>query len=189
MTKICRFQRSPVHSSVAGPCRTTFLELCVGRLSFADVQDLVCVVFPDIAAAFYAAVRQLAAPVPLQSLDEISPGLGISEGDLAELAKLVQQPCALEADGASAWLIHTGTWMQVLGTQPDPMVTKRGTRPGSAWADVTFATILKRVLAYRDALHAHPRPHPLDSLGWGSWYLWLLWSLPACCAQRGQMGG
>ena len=94
-----------------------------------------CVVFSDIAAAFYAAVRQLAVPVQLNSVDEISSGLGISDRDLAELARLVQQPCALAADEASAWLhkiaatLYIGTWMQVLGTQPDPMVTKRARGP------------------------------------------------------------
>ena len=42
--------------------------------------------------------------------------------------------------------------MQVAGTEPTPLLTRRGTRRGSNWADLTFAVILKTVLACRDKL-------------------------------------
>ena len=113
------------------------------------------VLFADISAAFYAAVRQLAAPVELGSFGEVSHGLSLAAGDVEALRAHLSEPNALEADGASQHIaaeIHTGTWMQVAGTEPTPLLTRRGTRPGSNWADLTFAVILKTVLACRDKL-------------------------------------
>ena len=120
-----------------------------------------CVLFSDISAAFYAAVRQLAAPVLLPDFEKLCAGLALSQDDLEELRLHVQRPCALAQDGASEWLqrvtaeIHSNTWMHVTGTQAEPLITSRGTRPGSAWADLTFAVILKRVLGHRDDLRRH----------------------------------
>ena len=125
----------------------------------AQLGKTACVIFADVASAFYAAIRQLAAPVPSHNFQALCAGLGLTEGDMRELAgKLagkLQEPSGLASNGASPWLqaltaqVHSGTWMTI-GTSPDPVVTRRGTRPGSPWADVTFGTILKRVLAFRD---------------------------------------
>ena len=118
------------------------------------------VLFADISAAFYAAVRQLAAPVELRSFADVSTGLALEPGDVEALRAHLSEPNALEADGASEWLqhiaaeFHTATWMQVAGTEPTPLLTRRGTRPGSNWADLTFAVILKAVLACRDNMRS-----------------------------------
>ena len=124
-------------------------------------QGLSCgVLFADISAAFYAAVRQLAAPVELRSFADVSTGLALEPGDVEALRAHLSEPNALVADGASEWLqhiaaeIHTATWMQVAGTEPTPLLTRRGTRPGSNWADLTFAVILKAVLACRDKMRS-----------------------------------
>ena len=47
-------------------------------------------------------------------------------------------------------MLHTATWATIVGSDPAPVLTNRGTRPGSSWADVTFATILRRILKRRD---------------------------------------
>ena len=101
-----------------------------------------CVLFSDISAAFYAAVRQLAAPVPLSDFQQLCAGLALSQGDLDGLREHVNGPSALAQDGASEWLqrvaaeIHSNTWMHIGGTIAEPLLTNRGTRPGSAWADL-----------------------------------------------------
>ena len=114
------------------------------------------VIFSDISAAYYAAVRQLVAPVELSSFSQVSAGLSLPDGDVQELRRTLGQPCALAADDASPWLqavtaqIHSGTWMGIIGSQPNPVLTHRGTRPGSCWADIAFGVILKRILQCRD---------------------------------------
>ena len=111
----------------------------------------------DISAAFYAAVRQLAAPVRAPSFDVVCEGLQLQPGDIDELLGKMAEPCALAAEEASPWLeaitaqVHTATWMTINGAVQDPMHTRRGTRPGASWADVTFTTSLRRVLQCRDA--------------------------------------
>ena len=94
--------------------------------------------------------------VATDSLDRIFAGLQLHPGDLLELQGKMQEPSALESEHASPWLravtaqLHTTTWMTISGTEPLPMITHRGTRPGSSWADVTFASVLRRVLDCRD---------------------------------------
>ena len=115
-----------------------------------------CVLFADISAAFYAAVRQLAVPVDAPSFEVVCRGLQLQPGDLEELRSNMAEPCALASEGASPWLqaiaaqVHTATWMTINGAVNEPMLTHRGTRPGASWADVTFATVLRRVLQRRD---------------------------------------
>ena len=115
------------------------------------------VLFAEISAAFYAAVRQLAAPVLASTVEQICRGLQLSEGDIEELRQRIKEPCALAREHAPAWLqavaarIHSATWMTIADTGADPMATHRGTRPGSSWADIMFAAILRRVLQCRDA--------------------------------------
>ena len=62
--------------------------------------------------------------------------------------------------GASPWLraltatINSGTWMTLRGD--DQVVrTRRGTRPGSSWADLTFGVLIRRILQLRDASRQH----------------------------------
>ena len=59
--------------------------------------------FADISAAFYAAVRQSAAPVEAELLERICAGLQLHQGDLLELQEKIREPSALEAEQASPW--------------------------------------------------------------------------------------
>ena len=80
-----------------------------------------CVLFADISSAFYAAVRQLAAPVEAPSLPQICAGFDIPEGALEELQHNMAGPCALQQEQAPPWLatlaaqLHSATWMTVSG--------------------------------------------------------------------------
>ena len=102
-------------------------------------------------------MRELAVPGAASlSLDDIRSGLDLSDGDLNALHEHLQEPCALLQGHAHPWLarvaaeLHDHTWMRVADGVSDVVHTKRGTRPGSSWADLTFAILLRRVLKTRD---------------------------------------
>ena len=119
------------------------------------------VLFTDIATAFYAVVRQLIAkgchpddassPLP----DEVCNGLGLTEADAELLRFHAQQPSGLSHAGASPWLealaarLSDGTWF-MLRDDDQAVLTARGTRPGSSWADVLFGLIIARVMTARN---------------------------------------
>ena len=71
---------------------------------------------------------------------------------------LQEQP-AMIADGAEAWLagimseLNDLTWMGLAGDPGDPILTRRGMRPGSSFADITFGGLLIRILDFRHQLH------------------------------------
>ena len=109
-----------------------------------------------MSSAYYSTVRDLAARFP-----DGAPQCHQNDAVLADELQLsldeqLQRPSALAADGASPWLqaltasLNNGTWMCLRG-DCTPVATSRGTRPGSAWADLTFAVVIKRILALRDA--------------------------------------
>ena len=114
------------------------------------------VLFADVSSAYYSTIRSLAADFPCVGsvvrgdVDDHQVGTELS------IAHQLQQPSALSADGASKWLqavtasLNGGTWMCLKG-DGTPLATNKGTRPGSAWADLTFAVVIKRVLALRNA--------------------------------------
>ena len=73
--------------------------------------------------------------------------------------------------GAEAWLagitseLNDLAWMGIAGDNGDPILTRRGTRPGSSFADITFGVLLKRILNFRHHLRgvdtAPPNPVPV----------------------------
>ena len=65
---------------------------------------------------------------------------------------------AMDHDEADPWLQHlttelnSHTWMTISGGGEGIIRTNRGTRPGSSWADVVFALLVRRVLRRRTEL-------------------------------------
>ncbi|CAE7946514.1 unnamed protein product, partial [Symbiodinium sp. KB8] len=104
------------------------------------------VVFADVASAYYSARRELAVRHPSDAAHGQRASQEGFETDCLE--EQLALPSALEQEGASGWLkalttvINEDTWM-CLQNDDTPVQTRRGTRAGSAWADLTFARILK----------------------------------------------
>ena len=116
------------------------------------------VLFADIAAAYYSAVRELStSPVGQSRLDAILDGLHLHPEDEQLLREHISQPPALVQDQAPRWtagicsIINHGTWMRIAGAGDCPVRTSRGTRPGSCFADLLFGAVLKRVVECRDS--------------------------------------
>ncbi|CAE7316773.1 unnamed protein product [Symbiodinium sp. CCMP2592] len=121
------------------------------------------VLFSDIASAFYAVVRQLVAAPRLEGEasqdipESVCKGLGISEDELEILRQHVKEQTGLQRAGASPWLealsqqLSDRSWF-MLKDDSSAVLTARGTRPGSSWADIMFGMLMGRVLDERDAL-------------------------------------
>eukprot|EP00439_Symbiodinium_sp_Y106_P035818 s286_g4.t1 len=130
-------------------------------------------VFTDIESAYYASTRELAIRRVDQDVpDDVLEGLRLTAGDAAELRQRLAEPPSLPAEGADAWTcavtaeVHHGTWMVVTGDSV-PVWTRRGSRPGSAYADLVFAATVRRVLQSRDDARAsHPHCPPIPSIPW-----------------------
>ena len=114
------------------------------------------VLFADVSSAYYCTRRDLAARMPFSDQDHVNP-----ENDSEELCLEFQlhEPAALTQQGAHPWLqaltcaLNQGTWMHQQGDTA-PIATRRGTRPGSAWADLTFGVLVARILCLRDKCRA-----------------------------------
>ena len=99
-------------------------------------------------------------------------GLRLSDDDLDRQRAHMTDPSAARRAGADDWTeaiacaVTDGTFFTVGGDHA-PVVTTRGTRPGSSWADVLFAVVIRRVLERRNSIRdawAHESPsHPM---GW-----------------------
>ena len=126
-----------------------------GELSFICTKAVVAIVAVHHTAAFFSVFQPGCTGGNLHHNANM-PGLQLREGDIEELRQRLREPCALASEQAAAWLqavaarIHSATWMPIADTGPAPMATHRGTRPGSSWADIMFAAILRRVLKRRD---------------------------------------
>ena len=118
------------------------------------------VLYTDISSAFYSVARQLVAKSTAAgdsdggiSLD----GIRLPAEDLALLRAHACDRSALRQAGATPWLeglaarLTEGTWF-LLQQDNVPVITTRGSRPGSSWADLLFAFVVSRVLAKRDEL-------------------------------------
>ncbi|CAE7817440.1 unnamed protein product [Symbiodinium sp. CCMP2592] len=109
------------------------------------------IVFSDVAAAYYRTERALTASGP-----HSQPAAAPPASTELDLEFQLVQPAALAQQGASEWLqavtheIHANTWM-TLARDDQIIQTRRGTRPGSAWADLAFAVLAQRILSVRDA--------------------------------------
>ena len=126
-------------------------------LRWRNAQGLTsAILFADVSSAYYSTVRDLAAKLPSGQAGHT--GSRIAEDSLC-LADQVQLPSAMAQTGAHPWLqavtatLNNGTFMCLRGDDV-PLATRRGTRPGSAWADLTFGVVIARILRLRDACKA-----------------------------------
>ena len=127
----------------------------------ASIGNTGFVLFADIASAYYSAVRELVATKPGtdgESIpDEALANLKLSADDLERLKAHAQEPSAFRQAGADPWTeaishcMTDGTFFMLRGDTV-AMATNRGTRPGSSWADILFATVMQRVLQRRNEL-------------------------------------
>ena len=120
--------------------------------------------FADIASAYYCVVQNLVARwegrAPQSALAADSPSAATLDDALAEH---LQRPTALSEGGASTWLealtesLQSDNFFLLRGDDTAVMTTK-GSRPGSSWADLIFAALMRRILHRRDQLRGHT-PH------------------------------
>ena len=120
-----------------------------------------CVLFADIASAFYCTVTQLVADSgtaePEAVLDRVTRTLNLTSEDRDALAQHLKEPTTLTQAKADPWLEHvagrisSGNWFVLQGDNV-PLATGRGSRPGSSCADVLFALLIPRILSTRDRL-------------------------------------
>ncbi|CAE7247661.1 ANKRD27 [Symbiodinium sp. CCMP2456] len=113
------------------------------------------VLFADITAAYYSTVRELIAAAPGNSggapPDKALANLELSPDDLMRLKEHAAALTAFRRAGADTWTeavshcITRGTFFLIRGDHV-AVATDRGTRPGSSWADILFATVMQRVL-------------------------------------------
>ena len=113
------------------------------------------IVFVDISSAYYCVVRQLVTGNTQagESVQSVAASLGLSTEDLQALtAWTCEDPVLGESDADVLRLLcedfHAQTW-QVLSGDSVLTETKRGSRPGSAWADTFFGLLFERILGRR----------------------------------------
>ena len=120
--------------------------------------------FADIASAYYCVVQNLVARwegrAPQSALSAGStPATALDDA----LAGHLQQPTALREGGASTWLealtesLQSDNFFLLRGDDTAVMTTK-GSRPGSSWADLIFAALMRRILNRRDQLRGQAPP-------------------------------
>ena len=120
--------------------------------TFGRVMDAMnfssAVVFIDLANAFHRLVREFVSGVHVpEDIEDVLERL-MQEGlPVTEMIELLQLPSLLERLGAPPFLVqlvqdlHSHTWMCVPGAS-SPIVTKKGTRPGSPLADCIFHILM-----------------------------------------------
>ena len=131
------------------------------------------VLFTDIESAYYATTRGLAMRRPgADPVSAVTLSGETNEGRRQELHDLLTGGTALADEGLHPWAeavaaeIHDTTWMTICGDRV-PLQTHRGTRPGSAYADLIFAAVVRKVLAYRDQeREQHPHCAPVAHVDW-----------------------
>ena len=123
-------------------------------------QKPVCVLFADVASAYYNSIRDLTA----RRIDEqgrpvsthVPPNGGVTHEGLADA---LRGPSAFQASGAAPWLeslaaeFHRGSWFS-LRSDHIPVATHRGSRPGSSLADPMYSSGVAQIIATRDLLRA-----------------------------------
>ncbi|CAE7639799.1 BPM2 [Symbiodinium sp. CCMP2456] len=126
-------------------------------LDFAQQRNLSAgILFCDLAAAYYAIVRETLTGIDADScsIADIAGSLGLTHADLQALQYhsscdpvLSDARCG-ELLSSLAKEFHTDSWF-ILQQDHRVVHTRRGTRPGSSWADVVFSLLFARVLARR----------------------------------------
>ena len=106
------------------------------------------VVFIDLSNAFHRLIRELVSGIVVPAdIEDVLERLMHENFPLHAMLELLQMPCLLQSLGAPPFLIqliqdlHTGTWMYAPGMR-QPIVTKKGTRPGSPLADCIFHVLM-----------------------------------------------
>ncbi|CAE7721597.1 unnamed protein product [Symbiodinium sp. CCMP2592] len=132
---------------------------CKGIASFFEatpVKSSYAVIFADVASAYYNSLRELTARHPCG--DGRPPNLDfVPEHD--GLQQQLAKPSVLQQGGASAWLeaivaeMHRRTWFTVTG-DGQPVQTRRGSRPGSTFADLMFGAGVTAILDLKNELRA-----------------------------------
>ena len=112
--------------------------------------------FTDIASAFYTVIQQMVArcggePPSSDTIARATSGLKLSAEEAAALGRHLLEPTAMSTSGASTWLEALTSRLQednffVLRGDSKAVLTARGSRPGSSWADLVFAEVIARVL-------------------------------------------
>eukprot|EP00439_Symbiodinium_sp_Y106_P038167 s6818_g4.t1 len=101
------------------------------------------IIFADVSSAYYCTLRELASRL---ASSDMRPNDVSGASDALCLEYQLREPPALAQQGAHPWLqalteaLNQGTWMHLKGDSV-PIATRRGTRPGSAWADLTFGVL------------------------------------------------
>ncbi|OLQ05907.1 hypothetical protein AK812_SmicGene10865 [Symbiodinium microadriaticum] len=117
--------------------------------SLCQTPEACAIVFADVASAYYATRRELAARHPEDELANEDSSVSPAEED--SLEGQLARPSALAQQSAEPWLralttvLNEDTWMRLQGDDV-PVATFQGTRPGSAWADLTFGVLVARIL-------------------------------------------
>ena len=98
--------------------------------------------------------------------------LPIHPEDKQALLQHLSRPSAMEEKGAENWLqqvtaeVNSLSWMDLAHDGSGPILTRRGTRPGSSLARVTFGLLLRRHLGYRRTLRPEHCTSPTPVLRW-----------------------
>ena len=118
-------------------------------------------------------MRELASStVEEVQVADICRHIPVSEDDKIQLCKHLKGVPAMQAAHASTWLcnvtseLNSTTWMGLANDHEPPILTKRGTRPGSAFADITFGVMLKRILDFREVLKAEASVSSRPAFTW-----------------------
>lgn len=123
--------------------------------TFGHVMDAMgissAILFVDLSNAFHMLVRELVSGVHVpQDVEAVLEQL-LNEGiPVDDLIDLLQLPTLLQQLDVPPYLrqliqdLHTHTWMQVSGSDK-PIVTRKGTRPGSPLADCVFHILMADV--------------------------------------------
>ena len=167
------FQRTALPTQMGGKKNTTVLfgshiSRAYGAWCASQATSTV-ILFADVSAAYYSAVRSLTA-----RRDAGPEGDPVPHPDPTVQAQL-DEPSALSKGGATDWLqalthdFNDRTWMTLVGDTTQVQTT-RGSRPGSSWADLFFGVTVPGILALRDSTRdASPRPHPRVTIPWDGW--------------------
>ena len=112
-------------------------------------------VFSDLAAAYYAVVREVVVGASLRDdpLESILESLKLPEDALQEIQHHIQHETVFDSSCSplvSSFLreSHVDTWFH-LSQDHQVIRTRRGTRPGSCLADVLFNLLFEKVLRRR----------------------------------------
>ena len=127
------------------------------------------ILFADVSAAYYSAVRALTA-----RRDEDEGAAQCRHQD-PEVQLQLDKPSALSRGDASEWLqalthdLNDRTWM-TLNTDDTPVLTTQGSRPGSSWADLFFGVTVPGILAVRDQMRQEsPKQATQVLVEWDGW--------------------